>query len=137
LRVKECLIFDLKKKTKFWIGLVFFLFGILTIVSGGRSLFTEDGIESRGAIVPVVLWFNFFAGFFYIAAGFLVSNSSHLVRWLSVGISIGSTIVLIYLLGHIVRDEAFQIKTLFAMSFRVIFWISFSVYFQNLKTKSV
>ena len=56
------------RKKNVWIGLVFLIFGLMTILSGGRSLFTENGIATRGNIVPLVLWFNFFAGFFYLVA---------------------------------------------------------------------
>ena len=42
------------------------IFGLLTIVSGGRALF---GGADMGAVVPFVLWFNFLAGFAYVAAG--------------------------------------------------------------------
>ena len=42
------------------------IFGLLTIVSGGRALF--GGVD-MGAVVPFVLWFNFFAGFAYVLAG--------------------------------------------------------------------
>jgi hypothetical protein len=42
------------------------IFGLLTIVSGGRALF--GGVD-MGAVVPFVLWFNFVAGFAYVLAG--------------------------------------------------------------------
>lgn len=42
------------------------VFGVLTVVSGGAALF---GGTDMGAVVPFVLWFNFLAGFAYIAAG--------------------------------------------------------------------
>ena len=42
------------------------VFGALTIFAGGRALF---GGADMGAVVPYVLWFNFLAGFAYVAAG--------------------------------------------------------------------
>lgn len=42
------------------------VFGALTVISGGFALI---GGSDMGAVVPFVLWFNFFAGFAYIAAG--------------------------------------------------------------------
>ena len=40
------------------------LFGLLTVLSGGRTLFGgEAGRLAAGAIVPFVLWVNFVAGF--------------------------------------------------------------------------
>ena len=63
---------NLLKQRKFQIAVLFIVFGIMTVVSGGRSLFTEEGIATRGNIVPIVLWFNFMAGFFYLLAGVLL-----------------------------------------------------------------
>lgn len=52
-------------------------FGILTIFSGGTALFgslTTKGLF--GATVPSVLWFNFLAGFAYIAGALTLFKSS-------------------------------------------------------------
>jgi hypothetical protein len=39
------------------------LFGLLTVFSGGRTLFGGEAARlAAGAIVPFVLWFNFVAG---------------------------------------------------------------------------
>ena len=46
------------------------IFGVATIKAGGSVLF--GGIEAAraaGNFVPFVVWFNFLAGFVYIAAG--------------------------------------------------------------------
>ena len=51
-------------------AVVALLFGVLTIVSGGRTLFGGEAVrQAAGAIVPFVLWFNFAAGFAYVVAG--------------------------------------------------------------------
>ena len=42
------------------------VFGLATVISGGRALF---GGADMGAVVPVVLWFNFMTGFAYLLAG--------------------------------------------------------------------
>ena len=41
------------------------VFGLLSIISGGRALF--GGVD-MGAVVPFVLWFNFATGFAYVVA---------------------------------------------------------------------
>ena len=52
------------------LGPVAVLFGVATIVSGGTVLFGDTGTRAAaGAVVPFVLWFNFLAGFAYVAAG--------------------------------------------------------------------
>lgn len=46
------------------------VFGLLTIVSGGRALFGGPATEAAvGNAVPFVLWFNFLSGFVYVMAG--------------------------------------------------------------------
>ena len=45
-------------------------FGIVTIKAGGSVLFGGiDAVLAAGDFVPFVVWFNFLAGFAYIAAG--------------------------------------------------------------------
>ena len=45
-------------------AVVAIVFGLATVISGGRALF---GGADMGAVVPFVLWFNFLAGFAYVA----------------------------------------------------------------------
>jgi len=49
-------------------ALVAAVFGAATIFSGGRVLF-GDGAAGAGDYLPYIVWFNFLAGFAYIAAG--------------------------------------------------------------------
>ena len=52
------------------LAVVAVLFGLLTVFSGGRTLFGGEGARlAAGAIVPFVLWFNFIGGFAYVACG--------------------------------------------------------------------
>lgn len=51
-------------------AIVAVLFGILTVLSGGRALFGgETARADVGDAVTFVLWFNFGAGFIYVLAG--------------------------------------------------------------------
>src|SRR5690606_26486324 len=53
-----------------WLAIMAIAFGAVTVYSGGQALFGSP--EARAAVgnaVPLVLWFNFFAGFVYILAG--------------------------------------------------------------------
>ena len=51
-------------------ALVALVFGALTVTSGGKVLFGSEATRAAaGAYVPFVLWFNFLAGFAYVAAG--------------------------------------------------------------------
>lgn len=119
------------KKKNVWIGLIFLIFGLMTILSGGRSLFTESGIATRGNIVPLVLWFNFIAGFFYLVASVSIFKMKTCIKKLSLAIAVSSAFVLAYLLNHIFQGQLYELKTLVAMIFRTSFWIIFAIYFHR------
>ena len=50
-------------------GIAAIVFGLATVVTGGAALFTR---LDMGHVVAFVLWFNFLAGFAYVAAGILI-----------------------------------------------------------------
>lgn len=115
------------------IASLFFIFGAMTILAGGRSLFTEVGIATRGNIVPLVLWFNFIAGFFYLLAGVaVILKKQSLIKIVSSSLAVLSVIVLLYLLNHINGGGLYEVKTLIAMSFRASFWGIFAIYFHKI-----
>lgn len=99
------------------------LFGLLTVVSGGRALF--GGLEARAAVgdaVPFVLWFNFMAGFAYVAAGVgLFLRRAWAVR-LSIAILAATVLVMIAFGVHLLLGGAYEMRTVWAMSIRTIVW---------------
>lgn len=119
------------KQKNIQIALIFLVFGFLTIVSGGRSIFSDAGIAARGNIVPLVLWFNFIAGFFYILAGVSTFKMKSCVKKLSAVLAVLNSVVLLYLVNHIYQGGLYENKTFVAMSFRTVFWIVFAAYFQK------
>lgn len=66
------------------------IFGLLTVLSGGRALF---GGADMGAVVPFVLWFNFLAGFAYVLAGLGLWYRSSWSIGLSVSIALATAAV--------------------------------------------
>ena len=105
------------------------LFGLLTIKSGGAVLF-GNGIarEQAGHYVPFVLWFNFLAGFVYVAAAFGLFLGRRWAAWLSLLI-LSATLLVFILFGiHIMRGGAYEVRTLVAMTLRSAVWIIISVY---------
>ena len=51
-------------------GVLGALFGLMTLREGGAVLFFDGAARAAaGNFVPFVLWFNFLAGFAYLAAG--------------------------------------------------------------------
>lgn len=100
------------------------LFGCMTLLEGGKVLFPETGRIGAGNIVPFVLWFNWIAGFFYIIAGVGLFRMKSCAKKLSSVIAVGSLLVLIALIVHIQSGGLYEMRTIFAMSFRTLVWIS-------------
>lgn len=124
--------FPIKQKNV-WIALLFVVFGFMTIISGSKALFTEAGINSRGNIVPLVLWFNFIAGFFYLVAAVSTLKLKVCAKKLTIVLAISNALVFLYLVNHIFQGGLYENRTVVAMSFRTAFWIFFAAYFHKSK----
>ncbi|MBI3095315.1 MAG: hypothetical protein HYY97_10630 [Rhodocyclales bacterium] len=99
-------------------------FGLLTIVSGGRVLF--GGAEARAAagnIVPFVLWFNFVAGFVYVAAAAALLKAWRGAARLALFLAVATVLVFLAFLAHVASGGAYEMRTLGALSIRALFWI--------------
>ena len=97
-------------------ALVAIIFGIVTIIVGGKTLFS--GTEERAAagnIVPFVLWFNFVAGFAYVIAGVGLFLWKRWAAQLSAAIAVATMVVFIAFGVHIFLDGAFEVRTVGAM----------------------
>ena len=106
------------------LALVAIIFGIVTIIVGGKTLF--GGTEERtaaGNIVPFVLWFNFIAGFAYIIAGIGLFLWKRWAAQLSVAIAAATFAVFIAFGMHIFLGGAFESRTVGAMIIRSAVWI--------------
>lgn len=95
------------------------VFGALTVVAGGRALF---GGADMGAVVPFVLWFNFGAGFAYVAAGVGLWRRAGWAPALAMAIALTSAAVLAGFLWHVWQGGAHEARTLAAMPLRVAIW---------------
>lgn len=110
------------------LALVAIVFGVATIIAGGRTLF--GSLEARAAagdIVSFVLWFNFAAGFAYVIAGIGIFLSRRWAAHLSVAIAVGTIAVFIALGIHILAGLAFEARTVGAMIVRSAVWIVIAV----------
>ncbi len=124
------------KKTKeknsiiIWIlSFIAFGFGVMTVKSGGFALFGgEAGKQFAGNYIPLVLWFNFFAGFFYIVSGIGIFFRK---TW-SVDLAIIITLltgIIFAIFGIIIFfGGIYEVRTLGAMTFRIIIWTVISIY---------
>ena len=109
-------------------ALVALAFGALTIASGGRVLFGPDAARAAaGHYVPFVLWFNFLAGFAYVAAGAGLWYWRRWAAWLALGIAAASALVFAAFGVHIALGGAFEPRTVAAMTLRTAFWVAIAV----------
>lgn len=101
------------------------VFGLVTIVSGGRALFGNAEIRAAmGHTVPFVLWFNFLAGFLYVLAGAGLLWGKRWAAHLSLLLAI-STLAIFAAFGvHVFGGGAYETRTLGAMSLRSLFWVA-------------
>lgn len=106
------------------LALIAIAFGIITIIVGGKTLFS--GAEERAAagnIVPFVLWFNFVAGFAYVIAGVGLFFSKRWAARLSAAIASATIAVFIAFGIHVFLGGAFEVRTVGAMTIRSAVWI--------------
>ena len=84
------------------------VFGLLTLLAGGRALF---GGADMGAVVPFVLWFNFLAGFAYVAAGLGLWKGRRWAVRLALAILIATLLVLLALGLHVAAGRPYEART--------------------------
>ncbi|MBK9000029.1 MAG: hypothetical protein IPM35_30290 [Myxococcales bacterium] len=104
------------------------LFGIASVVSGGRVLLDVGAARAEaGAYVPFVLWFNFVAGFAYVAAGAGLWLGRAWGARLSLTLA-GLTALTYAAFGvHVALGGAFEGRTVVAMAVRTALWTLIAV----------
>ena len=100
------------------------VFGIMTVFAGGNALFTESGRLAAGKIIPLVLWYNFIAGFFYVAAGVAMFKQKSAAIRIAMFLANSSFAVYFALLVHVFKGNDYEVRTLIAMTFRTVYWIA-------------
>ena len=98
-------------------------FGLLTIKEGGTVLFGDGTARTAaGNYVPFVLWFNFLAGFAYVAAGAGLWLQQRWAVWLAVAIALATAITFAAFGAHVASGGAYELRTVIAMSMRTLVW---------------
>ena len=101
------------------------LFGVATVVSGGRVLFgPASAQEAAGAYVPFVVLFNFGAGFAYVLAAAGLALRGRWAAPLAAAIAAATVLVFAAFGVHVLTGGAFERRTVVAMAFRSVFWIA-------------
>ncbi|MFP8780233.1 hypothetical protein [Hydrogenophaga sp. RWCD_12] len=99
------------------------VFGALTVVSGWQGLFGDAATRmALGNTVGYVLWFNFVAGFVYVAAGLGLWHGARWGLWLSTALAVGTALLAAAFGVHVLRGGAFEMRTVGALTLRFGFW---------------
>lgn len=100
------------------------VFGVATVVSGGRVLFGPEVVRAAaGHVVGFVLWFNFLAGFAYLLAAAGLALGRRWGAWLSAALAAGTAVVFVALGVHVLGGGTFERRTVLAMTFRTVVWV--------------
>lgn len=101
------------------------VFGVLTIRSGGAVLFgPPEAAQAAGQVVSFVLWFNFLAGFAYLAAAAGLWFAVRWGAWTASAIAAATALVFALLGLAIASGAAYEIRTVWAMTLRTGFWVA-------------
>ncbi len=101
------------------------ILGVATMHEGWKVLSGEPAARAAaGAYVPFVLWFNFLAGFAYIAAGSALWARKRWAAALAAAIAAATLIVFAAFGIHVARGGAYEVRTVIAMTLRTLVWIA-------------
>ncbi len=113
-----------KQNVMNWLAIMAIAFGAVTVYSGGQALFGSP--EARAAVgnaVPLVLWFNFFAGFVYILAGAGLLRRRPWALYAALVLASTTALIAAAFGVHVLSGGAFEMRTIGALAIRLLFWI--------------
>lgn len=100
------------------------VFGLLTLKSGGGVLFFEGPRLAAGDYVPFVVWFNFLAGFGYIAAAVGLWQWRRWAALLAALLALMTLAVFAAFALHVLAGGAYEMRTVGAMTLRGGVWVA-------------
>lgn len=110
------------------IALIAVIFGGMTILSGGSVLFgTDETRELAGNYVAFVVWFNFLAGFFYVAAGIGIWLNRPWATGLAWGIAGATALAALIFAILVTRGAQFEMRTVGALALRFSLWTAIAM----------
>ena len=115
-----------KRPAWVWISVIIaVIFGMMTIKSGGSVLFFDgEARQAAGNYVDFVLWFNFLAGFFYIATGIGLWLEKAWAPTAAITIAVLTLLVFAAFGLHILNGGEYEQRTVIAMSIRTLLWVT-------------
>ena len=105
------------------------IFGVATIKAGGSVLFGGiDASREAGNFVPFVVWFNFLAGFVYIAAGVGLWMRRRWAAVLAAALVAGTALTFVAFGTHIASGGAYEMRTVWALTLRLAVWSAITLF---------
>lgn len=105
------------------IAILALVFGMLTLLSGGSVLFGPTEVQTAaGDYIPLVLWFNFLAGFLYITAAIGIWLRCNWATELSVFIAMATCLIALGFGYQVIRGDAYETRTVGALALRIGVW---------------
>lgn len=118
-----------KRPAWVWIvAIIAVVFGVITIKSGGSVLFINgEARRAAGNYVDFVLWFNFSAGFFYVATGIGIWLEKSWPSAAAISIAVLTLLVFGAFGIHVFYGGEYEQRTVVAMSLRAGVWTSIAM----------
>ncbi len=114
-----------KRSVSVWvISVIALVFGLMTIKEGGSVLLgVGEARTAAGNFIPFVVWFNFLAGFVYVAASIGLWMQRRWAVGLAIAIAVATAMASTVLGFMILSGTAFEQRTVFAMGLRTVVWM--------------
>ena len=118
-----------KRPAWVWIiAIIAVVFGVITIKSGGSVLFIDgEARRAAGNYVDFVLWFNFSAGFFYVATGIGICLEKAWAPAAAISIAVLTLLVFGAFGIHVLYGGEYEQRTVVAMSVRAGVWTAIAL----------
>jgi len=110
------------------VAILAMVFGAMTLFSGGNVLFgAPEAQRQAGNYLPFVVWFNFLAGFLYIAAGIGIWQQRGWALGLAVFIAVATGLIALVFGFRVFQGDAYEMRTVGALTLRIAVWAAIAV----------
>jgi hypothetical protein len=103
------------------------LFGVATVLAAGSVLFGPSAGGDPEATAPFVVWFNFGAGFAYIAAAFGLARARRWSIALALALAVATAAVFTAFGLYVAAGGSFQTRTVYALGLRTGVWVAITL----------